>query len=489
MSNLLKNPIWKKSDLGKPLPDSIHAVSVALPTWSDVINYEEKLPECINSLKAIYPRFGLNPLLKKLVNQILSDQFLNNNNDAWPYPNKYLALKAKSYCDKQTSSKNSFIKIKGNLCYLITKKEASNYARTFWQHTGLGASSRQAAIDLNLELSPEKDLVNECKFKLIERISNFANSDPQYTFLTSSGMSAFYTALEVIYKIFPKRPTLQIGFPYVDVLKLPKNIFYGAHLITENSTKDIELEIKKINPSALIIELPSNPLLKCANIKKIAKIANDLKIPVITDDTIGSNININSLEVSDMVFTSLTKIFSGSGDILAGSLVINPKSRWLNKFKKALDNTYLPKLSDNDLISLEKASRDVEQRVILQNFNCLELKQRLENHCAVKKVYHPENCNNFNSIMKDNGGYGCLLSFELKGGLDKTIRFYNSLQISKGPSLGMQFTIVCPYVQLAHYNELEWAAKHGVPPYLIRVSVGCEDIKFLWDTFVKALEY
>ena len=488
MRNLLKNPIWKKTDLGSPLPDSIHAVSVALPTWSDVINYEEKLPECINSLRAIYPRFGLNPLLKKLVSQILSDHSLNNH-DARPYPNRYIALKAKSYCDKHTSSKNSFIAIKGNLHFLITTEEASNYARAFWQHTGLGASSRQAAIELNLELLPEKNHVSECKSKLIERLSNSTNSDPQLTYLTPSGMSAFHTALEIIYEIFPKRPTLQIGFPYVDVLKLPKNIFYGAYLITEENIEDIELEIKKINPSALIIELPSNPLLKCANIKKIAKIANKLAIPVITDDTIGSSININSLEVSDMVFTSLTKIFSGSGDILAGSLIINPKSRWLDKFKKVLDKMYLPELSDNDLISLEKASRDVKKRVLLQNFNCLELKRRLENHHSIKKVYHPENCNNFNSIMKVNGGYGCLLSFELKEGLDKTIRFYNSLQISKGPSLGTQFTIACPYVQLAHYNELEWAAKYGVPPYLIRVSVGCEDIKFLWEVFAKALEH
>ena len=62
MKDLLKHPIWESSELGKPLPDSIHAVSVALPTWKDIINYEEKVPECINTLKAIYPRFGLNPL-------------------------------------------------------------------------------------------------------------------------------------------------------------------------------------------------------------------------------------------------------------------------------------------------------------------------------------------------------------------------------------------------------------------------------------------
>ena len=115
------------------------------------------------------------------------------------------------------------------------------------------------------------------------------------------------------------------------------NIFHGAKLITEENCADIELEIKRINPSALIIELPSNPMLKCVNIKKISKMAKKLNIPLIVDDTIGSNLNINSLEHAEIVFTSLTKIFSGSGDILAGSLILNPKSKWIDQFRNALN--------------------------------------------------------------------------------------------------------------------------------------------------------
>ena len=45
MRDLIKNPVWQKSELGFPLPDSKHAVSVALPTWNDVIDYEEKNPK------------------------------------------------------------------------------------------------------------------------------------------------------------------------------------------------------------------------------------------------------------------------------------------------------------------------------------------------------------------------------------------------------------------------------------------------------------
>ena len=120
MRNILKDPIWEKAELGLPLPDSLHAVSFALPTWKDVIDYEEKEPRCINSLRTIYPRFGLNPLLKDICRKILKDNHLYKHN-AWPYSDEYLAMKAKNYCDRKTSTKNSFLKKKEDLTFLITK--------------------------------------------------------------------------------------------------------------------------------------------------------------------------------------------------------------------------------------------------------------------------------------------------------------------------------------------------------------------------------
>ena len=488
MRDLLNEPIWKESDLGLAIPDNKHAVSVALPTWNDVIDYEEKLPKCMNSLRSIYPRFGLNPLLRKLAQEILSDLNLENHN-AWPYGNINSALKAKNYCDFHAGQECSFIEQKRKIRFLITTGKASEYARSFWQHSGLGASSREAAIDLFLEKAPARNLVKECNLKIINRIAKNSKTNPELIYLTSSGMSALHTALEIIYKVFPKKPTLQIGFPYVDVLKLPQKIFYGAKLITEEDCQDLEFEIKKIDPAALIIELPSNPMLRCVNIKRISIIAKKLNIPIITDDTVGSNININSLGNSDIVFTSLTKIFAGTGDILAGSFILNPRSKWIKEFKEALSEIEIPDLSDSDIVSLEKASRDIVYRVKKQNKSCLELKKRLEDHKSIKRIFHPEKCKNYISILKDSGGYGCLFSFELKGGFEKTKQFYDSLQLTKGPSLGTKFTLVSPYVQLAHYKELSWAESFGIPSHLIRVSVGLEDIEVLLGKFSKALDF
>jgi len=48
--------------------------------------------------------------------------------------------------------------------------------------------------------------------------------------------------------------------------------------------------------------------------------------------------------------------------------------------------------------------------------------------------------------------------------------------------------LACPYTQLAHYDELDWAADCGVPAHLLRVSVGLEDPNELWQRFAMALE-
>lgn len=62
--------------------------------------------------------------------------------------------------------------------------------------------------------------------------------------------------------------------------------------------------------------------------------------------------------------------------------------------------------------------------------------------------------------------------------------FYDALNLSKGPSLGTNFTLVCPYTLLAHYYELPWAKDFGVEKDLIRISVGLEDINVRTNNLV-----
>jgi cystathionine gamma-synthase len=76
----------------------------------------------------------------------------------------------------------------------------------------------------------------------------------------------------------------------------------------------------------------------------------------------------------------------------------------------------------------------------------------------------------------------------LKGGSEAATGFYDRLGVAKGPSLGTNFTLACPYTILAHYTELDFAAKYGIGAFLIRVSVGLEDPEELGAVFQKALE-
>ena len=63
---------------------------------------------------------------------------------------------------------------------------------------------------------------------------------------------------------------------------------------------------------------------------------------------------------------------------------------------------------------------------------------------------------------------------------------HDALQFCKGPSLGCDFTLICPFTQLAHYHELVWAKEQGVSPWLLRVSVGCEDPQVIIERFSAA---
>ncbi|WP_269609705.1 PLP-dependent transferase [Prochlorococcus marinus] len=480
--NLLNDPCWSAKDLGEPLPNRPHAVSVALPRWEDVIAYEEKIPACIDSLKAIYPRFGFNPFVAEVARKSLEFHG-ESQQSSWPYPNRASALNAQKYCHRKNSDCSSKIEDFLGISCLIVDQKSTPSAKAFWQHTGLGLSSREAAIALGREREPATSDGHCARGKIRNHLATIYNCDSSLIRLHRSGMAALTTILSAIKCIKGNSSTLQIGFPYVDVLKLPQIIFQGGDLIVKTTLSHIKEELDKKNPAALIIEIPSNPLLQCVDLISISKLAQDKNIPIIVDDTIGSSLNVHLTPYADVVFSSLTKSFAGRGDILAGSTVISPYSKWKKELAEIIPKVALSTLSDSDAIELEKTSRDVEDRLRRLNISCLKLKEKLETKKEISKVLHPQYCKNFNSLLKEGGGYGCLLSFELKGGIEESKRVYDSLRVSKGPSLGTNFTLVCPYVQLAHFKELKWAESCGVSEHLLRVSVGLENEDELWSRF------
>ena len=78
--------------------------------------------------------------------------------------------------------------------------------------------------------------------------------------------------------------------------------------------------------AAVFAEVPSNPLLSCVPVDALADRLRAAGIPLVVDDTVATVVNLDALAVADLVTTSLTKAFSGVGDVIAGALTLNPRS-------------------------------------------------------------------------------------------------------------------------------------------------------------------
>ena len=147
------------------------------------------------------------------------------------------------------SSKNSDCssKIKDflGISCLIVDQRSTPSAKAFWQHTGLGLSSREAAIALGREKKPSTSDGHCARDELLNRLANIYNCDSSLIRLHRSGMAALTTILSAINCIKGNNSTLQIGFPYVDVLKLPQIIFQGSDLIVKTKLSHIKEELDK----------------------------------------------------------------------------------------------------------------------------------------------------------------------------------------------------------------------------------------------------
>ncbi|KAJ3326889.1 hypothetical protein HDU76_012542 [Blyttiomyces sp. JEL0837] len=321
------------------------------------------------------------------------------------------------------------------------------------------------------------------------------NVNEDHVFLFPSGMSAIYNAHRIVTKIRPDRKTVQFGFPYLDTLKIQEKIGAGVYFLGHGSTAELETFEKQvltegIEIAALFCEFPSNPLLKCADLKKLRKLADEYGFLLVVDETIGNFVNAAVLEWADIVVSSLTKIFSGDCNVMGGSMIINPSSKFYGQIRETLNELYEDNVWGEDAIFLERNSRTFIARIMKINENAVRLATFLNSHPKVKKVHYPlfTDKETYNQFLRTENGYGGLLSVILENETSAA-KFYDNLAVAKGPSLGTNFTLASPYTILAHFTELDWAKSFGVDSHLVRVSVGLEDSEDLVERFRVALEF
>lgn len=485
--NLLIDPAWKAEDLGIPLPDSTHATSVALPCWDHAVGYEEARPEIVSAMQLGYPRFVLHPQVAELF-ALLEKRYGKPGERCFAFPSEETATRCAAYLlEKGWGECRCALCPETRIHGVFFPEAAFRDAKAFWQHFGKIISSRRAEAALEARAAAAGGA--EAKDIIRTRIGSFLNEPADHVWLFPSGMAAMSRAMQLVQERSPNAKSIQLGFPYVDVFKVQTVSGPGSHFVGDYNL-DTVAELLTSGPvSVIVCEFPGNPLLSGCGLSALSALAHTHGVPLIIDDTAATYANVNVFPHADIVVTSLTKAFSGEGDVMAGGLAVHGAGPFGADLVARMAANFDDVLWDDDAVVLERNSRDFENRVFQSNATTEALCDWLCDQPVVKAVYYPKFTlrDAFDEIKRPGGGYGSLFSVVLHNSAVNAPLFYDQLRISKGPSLGNNFSLACPYTILAHFEELEWAESHGVSRWLVRVSIGLEPLEDLKQRFSEAL--
>ncbi|BDS05752.1 cystathionine gamma-synthase [Oceaniferula spumae] len=470
-----------------PLPKTQHACSVCLPTWDSVLGYEEGREKVIRKLQSGYPRFFRHPAISRLFSEATT-ALADNGSKAVVFPNRDAAQRAQRFVEKRTGSASRISSYEGLQALVVSEADFS-VAMEYWRYTGEIVSSRQAEKVLQgrttAEFNPKR---------LRKRIANFGNASANDVFLYENGMAGLFAVYRLVNKLLPGRKTLQLEFPYVDAMRVQKHFGNGVVFLNEAEGESFELALRRISKgefAAVFCEAPSNPLLRTVDLARVSSACREGGVPLVVDDTICSVANIDVSKYADVILSSLTKWVSGKGDVMAGQVTACPNSPFHSDFLEFLEEDCPggSRLFASDARVLSRNVSGFLRRIRECNINGEAVADFLMAHPAVETIWYPKFTTPelYESLRRKDGGYGGLISFVLKN-RKKSPKVFDALRMSKGPSLGTDFSLACPYTLLAHYDELEWAEGCGLERNLIRISVGREETQALLDALASALE-
>ncbi|KZV67829.1 PLP-dependent transferase [Peniophora sp. CONT] len=561
-------------------PYTDHAISVSLPTWLDNVGYEEGDPRVVDVMVTGYPRFFVHKSIEKLA-EVCTQKFGKPNERSMLFATAKIAEECRAFVtSRDVEARVVQFTMPDHATHIyavLFPSEQYSVPKQFWQHTGLGISSRRAEHALALltshsaaapaakpsnrhyaakpargvpiappvavedfdrdqalfieerfgrNLNPQA--AEEAKRAMRLRIAGVLVRDERGeievgesvrgasvqegdVFLYPTGMAAIWSAHQLALGALGQRKSICFGFPYTDTLKClekwgPGCWFFGRGLDSDIDELDkILAEEQTANPGkppalALFTEFPSNPLLHSANLHRLRELADKYDFLIVIDDTIGNFVNVEALPQADIMVTSLSKIFSGEANVMGGSLVLNPARKHYAELKAHLAKNYENSYFDADAIFMERNSRDFQRRIAEIDDNTEAVCDMLyaasslggDASSPLNRVYYPKWAAraNYDACRVKGpgraGGFGGLFAVDFTSRV-ASAAFFDALPCFKGPSLGTNFTLACPYTIIAHYAELPWAASFGVSDTLVRVSVGMQDRESLLAAFTVAL--
>lgn len=337
----------------------------------------------------------------------------------------------------------------------------------------------------------------------------------------ASGHSAQFIAINNILKIgdnFVSSPFLY-GGSYNQFKISFARIGVEARFAASEKVEDFEGLIDE-NTKALYVESIGNPSFVVPDFEKLGKLAAKHGIPLIVDNTFGAGgYIVRPLEHgANIVVESATKWIGGHGTSMGGVIVDGGTFNWNNgKFPEIAEPqdayhghslwelfgnaSFILKarleglrdwgatISPFNSFQLLQGLETLSLRVDRHNSNALKIANWLDGHAKVRNVIYPGLASHPSHQVANRylqNGYGSVLSFEVNGSKEQTIKFVDSLKlISHLANVGDAKTLIIQPSATTHAQLNEEAQRGaGVTPSLLRLSVGIEYV----DDIINDLE-
>lgn len=309
--------------------------------------------------------------------------------------------------------------------------------------------------------------------------------------VTSSGMAAINLVLQLLE---PGDLVIAPHDGYGGTFRLLETLANKGHFEVAfvDQTKERELlDACQRKPRLLLVETPSNPLLRIVDIRELSSIAKTCGALLAVDNTFLSPALQQPIGLgADIVIHSTTKYLNGHSDVVGGAVIaasheLADKLAW---WANCLGITGAP----FDSFLTLRGVRTLHTRMQQHERNASLLAHVLDDHHAVGRVYYPGLRGHEGHLIakQQQKGYGGMLSFELDGGEEAVRAFVESLQFfSLAESLGGVESLVCHPATMTHAPVCKSALDAaGIRQNLIRLSVGLECGDDLVADVVRALD-
>ncbi len=350
------------------------------------------------------------------------------------------------------------------------------------------------AEDMRASFAEEKDrniysrYSNPNSSEFIEKVCKMEGAEAGFAF--ASGMAAVFSTFAAL---------LDSG----DHIISARNIFGSTHtLFTQflpkwgiNTSyfeiKNLESIEAMITPKTKVIyaESPTNPGVDILDLQVLGNIAKKHQLLLVIDNCFASPYLQQPIKYgADLVIHSGTKLMDGQGRVLAGITVGS---------EELIDKIYRfsritgPALSPFNAWVLSKSLETLALRVDRHCENALKLAEFLEAHSSVNWVKYPflKSHPQYKIAKKQMKAGGCVVAFEIQGGLKAGQKFFNNIQLlSLSANLGDAKSIVTHPASTTHSKlSVEDRIAVGITDGTVRVSVGLEHIDDIIKDISQAL--